>query len=236
VPRKSADTLLERAFSALAGALGRTGVPFMVIGGVAVIAHGVKRLTTDVDAVVQGGAVDVPALLRALARAGIASRIEHVERFARENLVLLMRHVETGVELDVSLGFTRFELEALASRKLVRFGRARAPMARPEDLVIFKALAGRPKDIDDATALLILYRDIDVARVRERVAELAMLAEAPELIDGLEAVIARAGSLRRSRTVPAKRSGRSKPRKKAASSTPRKTKRGLGARKRGARR
>ena len=235
MPRKSADNLLERAFSALAGALGRTGVPFMVIGGVAVIAYGVKRLTTDVDAVVQGGAVDVPALLRALARAGIASRIEHVERFARENLVLLMRHVETGVELDVSLGFTRFELEALASRKLVRFGRARAPMARPEDLVIFKALAGRPKDIDDATALLILHRDIDVARVRDRVAELAMLAEAPELIDGLEAVIARVGSLHRGRRVP-KGSKPSKPRKKAAVAMPRKTKRRSVARNRGARR
>jgi hypothetical protein len=29
----------------------------MMIGGVAVIAYGVKRLTTDVDAVVQGGSI-----------------------------------------------------------------------------------------------------------------------------------------------------------------------------------
>jgi hypothetical protein len=106
--------------------------------------------------VVQGDAVDVGALVRALARAGIAPRIDRVERFERANLVLLMRHVETGVELDVSLGFTRFELEALESRQEVRFGRVLAPMARPEDLVIFKALAGRPKDIDDATTLLMV--------------------------------------------------------------------------------
>lgn len=210
----------------------------MMIGGVAVIAYGVKRLTTDVDAVVQGGAVEVAALVRALGRAGITPRVERVEDFARENLVLLMRHVETGVELDVSLGFTRFELEALACRQLVRFGRARAPMARPEDLVIFKALAGRPKDIDDATALLLLHRDIDLARVRERVAELAMLGEAPELIDGLEAVIARAGSARRGQTLPAKKKRKtSKPRKKkAAASTPRKRQRGVASRKRGTRR
>jgi hypothetical protein len=142
VPRKSPDTLLERAFSGLTGALGRARVPFMMIGGVAVIAHGVKRLTTDVDAVVQGNAVDVAALVRALARAGIAPRIERVELFARANLVLLMRHVETSVELDVSLAFTSFELEALGSRQQVRFGRVLAPMARPE--VRWRGCSGSP--------------------------------------------------------------------------------------------
>jgi predicted nucleotidyltransferase len=218
VPGKSPDTLLERAFAALNGALGRAHVPFMMIGGVAVIAYGVKRLTTDVDAVVQGDAVEVAALVRALARAGIAPRIERVELFARANLVLLMRHVETGVELDVSLGFTSFELEALESRQQVRFGSVLAPMARPEDLVIFKALAGRPKDVDDATTLLILHRGIDLARVRARVAELAMLAEAPELIDGLEAIIARVSDLRRAPAARAKKVERSVARKKPATS------------------
>jgi len=33
----------------------------MVIGGIAVIAHGVQRMTTDIDAVVQGDAVSVMA-------------------------------------------------------------------------------------------------------------------------------------------------------------------------------
>jgi hypothetical protein len=36
-----------------------------------------------------------------------------------------------------------------------------------------------------------MHREIDLERVRTRVAELATLAEAPELIDGLEALIAR---------------------------------------------
>jgi hypothetical protein len=197
VPRKRADTLLERAFAALASALDGASVPYMIVGGVAVIAHGVKRLTTDVDAVVQGGSIDPKSLIRVLARAGIEPRIDRAEAFARENLVLLLRHANTGVDLDVSLGFTRFELEALAARRQVRFGTVQAPMARPEDLVIFKALAARPKDIGDATALLVMHADIDISRVRERVAELAALAEAPELASGLEAVIVRAAQARR---------------------------------------
>jgi hypothetical protein len=54
--RASSDnkSALERAFAALVRALERAGAPFMAIGGIAVIAHGVRRMTTDIDAVVQG--------------------------------------------------------------------------------------------------------------------------------------------------------------------------------------
>jgi hypothetical protein len=78
---------------------------FMMIGGIAVIAHGVKRLTTDVDIVGEGASANLEALLLALATKGINPRIPDVERFARQNLVPLMAHEATGVELDISLGF-----------------------------------------------------------------------------------------------------------------------------------
>lgn len=63
-------------------------------------------------------------------------------------------------------------------------------MARPEDLIVFKAIAGRPKDLEDATALLVLYPKLDHARLRERVRQLAALADEPELATGLETAIA----------------------------------------------
>jgi hypothetical protein len=94
--------------------------------------------------------------------------------------VLLLRHQETGVDLDVSLAWSAFQQEALVASTLTAFGRVRAPMCTPENLVVFEAIAGRPKDIEDAEAFLVLYPDIDRERVRARVAELAALAEAPE--------------------------------------------------------
>jgi len=45
---------LEVAFADLGSALTATGVPWMVIGGIAVIARGVRRMTTDIDAAVRG--------------------------------------------------------------------------------------------------------------------------------------------------------------------------------------
>lgn len=184
--RRRPDSALERALAALRVALDATRAPWMIIGGIAIIAHGVRRMTTDIDACVRGDAIGVEALLAALSRHGIEPRIPDAAAFARSNLVLLLRHRETGVDLDVSLAWTSFEHEALEARTETRFGSTRAPMATVEDLIVFKAVAGRARDRDDVAALLDLHGDIDVTRVKQRVTELAELAEAPEMLAMLE--------------------------------------------------
>jgi len=189
--RAKGDRLLEQALEALARALTESRVPWTVIGGIAVIARGVRRFTTDIDVAVRGDAVSAEALLHTLAQFSIVPRIADAIAFAEANLVLLLRHQETGVDLDVSFAWSAFEHDALATSTMTSFGRVRAPMCTAESLVVFKAIAGRPKDTEDAEALLVLYPDIDRSRVRSRVAELAALAEAPEMLDGLDEMLKR---------------------------------------------
>jgi hypothetical protein len=194
VPAKRAkgERLLEDALAALARALDSAGAPWMVIGGIAVIAHGVRRFTTDIDVAVRGDAISIDRLLDALARHGIVPRVADAAGFAQANLVLLVRHALTGVDLDVSFAWSSFEHEALTARKEASFGRVKVPMSVPADLVVFKTIAARPKDIEDAEALLVLHPHIDLDRARRRVAELAGLAEAPELVETFDAIMARA--------------------------------------------
>jgi hypothetical protein len=201
---------LEKALADLASALNATGVPWMVIGGIAVIARGVRRMTTDIDATVRGDQADVASLVRALAKKRIVPRIDNAERFASESLVLLLRHGPTGVEFDVSMAWTDFEHAAIAASSIAAFGVVKAPMARPEDLIVFKAIAGRPKDIEDATALLVLYPKLDRNWLRGRVSQLAALADEPELATGLETAIAT------SATKPGRVRERKKPPKPSA--------------------
>jgi hypothetical protein len=124
---------IEVALVALAAALTEVGAPWMVIGGIAVIAHGVQRMTTDIDAVIQGDAVSVPQLLAVLSRHHIVSRIDDAAAFASTNLVVLARHAPTEVDLDLSLGWTAFEREALAARASTAYGTVTAPMAGVEE-------------------------------------------------------------------------------------------------------
>jgi len=197
-----AERRLEAALAALAHALEDTGAPWMIIGGIAVISHGVRRLTTDIDAVVRGDSITARQLVRKLARHAIRPRIEDAVTFADRNLVLLLRHERTGVDLDVSFGWSTLEHEALEARTEAAFGRVKTYMATPADLVVFKAVAARPRDLEDLEALLILHPEIDIARARTRARQLADLAGADEIIEGLEQVIAR---VRRGRKGPRSR-------------------------------
>jgi hypothetical protein len=198
VRRKIGERRLDEALKALASALRAARSRWMVIGGIAVIARGVRRMTTDIDVVVRGDSVEISKLLRILAKHAVEPRIDDARAFAEKNLVLLLRHTPSGVDLDLSLGWTDFERAAIASSTNAAFGRASYPMARAEDLVVFKALAARPKDIEDAAALILMHAAMDVDRVRRRVTELAELAGEPALVDGLDRVIAHTRSVRRS--------------------------------------
>lgn len=70
-------------------------------------------------------------------------------------------------------------------------------MARPEDLVICKAVAWRDRDVSDIERLLVLHDDsIDLDRVRRVVAEFAEVLDDPERVARLDEVIGRARDAR----------------------------------------
>ena len=146
-------------------------------------------MTTDIDVAVRGDSLELEPLVATLEKHRIVARIPEAVPFARAHLVLLLRHQPTGVDIDLSFAWTTFEYEALAACQRVRYGGVDVPLARAEDLVIYKVVAGRPRDIEDARALLLLHDDVDLVRIRERVRELAALADAPELERALRAVI-----------------------------------------------
>ena len=54
-----------------------------------------------------------------------------------------------------------------------------------EDLIIFKAVAHRPKDLMDIQALIESHLDLDRERVRRWVREFAQALEMPELWDDI---------------------------------------------------
>ena len=78
------------ALRALCDALGALNVPWMIIGGVAVIAHGVPRFTADVDATVTAPHEPLERLFAVLAEHRIVPRIDGALAFAGERQVMLL--------------------------------------------------------------------------------------------------------------------------------------------------
>jgi len=193
----SADRRFRAALDALAATMNEYGVPWMVIGGVAVIAAGVPRETIDVDATVLGRLSDINALLSALARNGIVPRIENAQQFARERQVLLLQHEESGVTLEVSLAWLPFEEQALARAQLLNVEGLDVPVAQPEDLIVYKATAWRERDQSDIRRLLILHPSIDIKRVRALIVDIARVLDDPERVAAFDTLVARARKARK---------------------------------------
>ena len=126
------------ALRALRRSLDEMGIPFAIIGGIAINANGIARFTEDVDATIPGAGLDLDRLVRTLGKNRIAARAPDVVEFARENQVLLLHHVPSGIDLDLSLAWIAFELDAIEHALDLRFGSARIRAARPEDLLIYK--------------------------------------------------------------------------------------------------
>lgn len=166
----------------------------MLIGGVAVIAHGVRRLTDDVDVALWAEGIDLAGLVERLSRAKIEPRIENAVAFAKRTHVLLLRHRPSGIDIDLSLSFLPFEDAALDHPTPRELGRARIPVARPADLVVYKAIAARERDRSDIERLLEMHGDaIDLSAMRRRVEELGAALDRPEILIDLDRIIARLG-------------------------------------------
>ena len=181
-----------RALKALRDALAELRSPFTFIGGVAVIARGVARLTVDIDATVQAANLQLEGVFQTLARHDIGPRIEEALEFARERQVILAVHEPTGTPLDISLAWLQFEEDAIKSSEEMNYAAVRIPVAQAEDLVIYKLLACRPRDIDDAEKLLLLYGNkVRLERVRHVLREFCEVLEDTKSLQTLEEILKR---------------------------------------------
>jgi predicted nucleotidyltransferase len=185
---------LREAVQAVARAISALPVPGMIIGGIAVITRGVPRLTRDVDVTIAGAGVGLADLLDRLRKHRLVPRIEGAAEFAAAHQVLLLRHEPSGVDVDVSIAWLPFELEALAAAEMLDVAGVHVSVARAEDLIVYKAVAFRPQDQQDIERLLVLHgHAVDLARIRRVVGEFASALDDPHRSDELEQIVRRAG-------------------------------------------
>jgi predicted nucleotidyltransferase len=152
-----------------------------LIGGLAVERWGEPRLTRDVDATVLAEyGQEAPVVDALLAR--FTPRRPDAREFALLHRVLLLR-AGNGVDLDVSLAAFDFEREVLDRATAHEFEPGISlRTCSAEDLIVYKAVAGRPRDISDIETVVIRQaRRLDVERVRRWLHVFAELKEDPDL-------------------------------------------------------
>ena len=180
------------ALEAFAGWLKSEKIPHATIGGVAVSLIAQPRATQDIDAVIWLEENRWEALLRSAAAHDFAPRIEDILDFARKTRVLLLKHQSSGVSIDLSIGALEFEREMIERSALLAVGALELKVATPEDLIITKAVAQRPKDIADIESILNVHDNLDLSRIRYWIREFANALDMPEMYERIERMLQQA--------------------------------------------
>jgi hypothetical protein len=157
----------------------------LIIGGIAVGFLGKPRLTEDIDALFLLSTHDIPQFLEAANEENILPRRTDAEDFARKNRILLLRYAPTETNIDISLGILPFE-EEMVERGIVRStGTLSIRLPTPEDLIIMKAIAHRPKDLEDIRTIIDKNPKLDLNRIKDWVQSFGEILETPSMWDDI---------------------------------------------------
>ncbi len=179
-------------YRALGAALSEVAVRWYVFGAQAAIIHGAARFTQDIDVTVLLDSVEPSRLVSALKARGFALRVSDEQGFIEQTRVLPTLHERTSIPVDVVLGGPGLE-ELFAERaQQTDVGGATVPVARVEDVVVMKVLAGRAKDLEDVVALARIHdRSLDLVTVRDTLTLVEQALDQSDLLPLFEQCLTR---------------------------------------------
>lgn len=151
----------------VAGVLGERGVAHAFIGGLAVNAWAVPTPTYDIDVCASLTPEEVPLLIQRLEKDGFipppSAWLESVGPARFQEFTLHWAYGDRLRAVDIFLATDPFQQEALVRSRGIELETGfHARVATPEDLVIYKLLANRPKDRAAVERLLILQTGLDL--------------------------------------------------------------------------
>jgi hypothetical protein len=185
-------TDLERVLETTTGLFEQLGVPYALMGGIAVRTYGIPRPTYDIDFTIALERVDLPILFHKAREVGYTIPEEYtggwVDQVAGMALIKLRVYLEErGIDIDIFLAESPFQKELLARRREGRLNDSIAWFVSPEDLILLKLLAGRPRDLADVGDILFTQGKLNQGYMRswaERLGVLSALEEALSQFSG----------------------------------------------------
>lgn len=156
-------SMVKELLEKLALALEAQAIPYMVIGGQAVLLYGEPRLTRDIDITLGTGPEGLPLILNLVQKLKLRVLVETPSSFVQETMVLPCLDSSTGMRVDFIFSTSAYEREALGRVRRVTLGKAEVCFASLEDVIVHKIIAGRPRDLEDVKNMLIKNPTVDLS-------------------------------------------------------------------------
>jgi len=172
-----ADTL-----HSLVELLDKLSIPYAVMGGIAVRAHGVPRPTYDIDLTIVVERATLPELFACLRQIDYAIPEPYetgwVDELKGLPLLKLRRYIrDESLDVDLFLAEEDFLKQVMERRSKAEAEGRMIWLVSPEDLVLLKLLAGRPRDLGDISDVLFMQGRLDLRYMRRWANELGVAAE-----------------------------------------------------------
>lgn len=181
--------MFEKILSSIDASLKKRDIPYMIIGGQAVLLYGEPRLTRDIDITLGVNVDHLDDLLAVVQELTLKPLPKELKSFVRQTMVLPALDETTGIRVDFIFSATPYETEAIKRAKKIKIMDREVNFASPEDLIVHKIFAGRPRDIEDVRTVLLKNPDIDVQYIRKWLKEFDLFSEKKEFLKTFEEVI-----------------------------------------------
>ena len=181
--------MFEELISRIAASLDRHGLPYMIIGGQAVLLYGEPRLTRDIDITLGVGTDHISELLAIAQELSLKPIPEDVESFARQTMVLPLLDETTGIRVDFIFSFTPYETESIKRAKKIKILGEKVSFATPEDIIIHKIFAGRARDIEDVRTIILKNPGINVQYIRDWLKEFDASSDKKEFLNTFDEIL-----------------------------------------------
>ena len=161
----------------------------MIIGGQAVLLYGEPRLTRDIDITLGVNTEYVDELLKVIRELSLKPIPENIKLFVQQTMVLPALEETTGIRVDFIFSFTTYEIEAIKRARKITIMGQEVCFASPEDVIIHKIFAGRPRDIEDVRSIILKNSDMDIQYIRSWLKEFDQSSEKKEFLKTFEEVL-----------------------------------------------
>lgn len=159
--------VFERLLKKTALQLKKASIPYMVIGGQAVLLYGEPRLTRDIDITMGISPDGLDKVNKIIPIIGLKSLVEKEKEFVERNMVLPTIDKKSGIRVDFIFSFSPYERQAIERAKDIKLGRSLVRFASLEDLVIHKVIAGRARDLEDVKSILLKNSKYDLVYIEK---------------------------------------------------------------------
>ncbi|HET8799436.1 MAG TPA: nucleotidyl transferase AbiEii/AbiGii toxin family protein [Thermoanaerobaculia bacterium] len=162
----SASLTVAELLRELAAVMAERRLRWYLFGAQAAILWGSPRLSADADVTAQIEPAGIDGFIETMRRHGFDLLFGDPELVERTR-VLPFVHRGTRMPVDVVLGGPGLEEDFLQRAVPVNVHGTQIPVISPEDLIVTKILAGRPKDIEDVRNVIHARKPaLDVERIR----------------------------------------------------------------------